>query len=374
MKIFFVDNNYHSLVNFRGEVINHVSLWNDVTILYPKSTYIPGYENYFQPAIRRIGFDCLPSGKNILADLKLIMFFFKLYKKEQPDIVFHYTVKPNIYGSIAASLANCKSVSMVAGLGYIFSKKGIIGMFGRFLYRYALKKNARVIVLNKDNYNYFFANHYVDSNKLILFLGGEGVNLRKFRYVEKSFLCVQFIMVARVLYDKGYTEYVEAAKLVKRYYPKIQFYLLGNIDENSPTGVPRSIVEKDSQDGKIFNYIGWVSDVPSIIRQDGMVMVLPSKYGEGLNRSLMEACAMGCPIITTNISGCKELVENNVNGYVVEPGDSFALAQAIIKFIELSNAKKRSMSIESYNFARKLFDVNNVIRQYDKIIETIRLE
>ena len=176
-------------------------------------------------------------------------------------------------------------------------------------------------------------------------------------------------MVARVLYDKGYSEYVEAASIVKHKYPNIQFELLGPIDESNPMGVPKHIIDKDVLDGKI-NYLGVTSDVASYLGLDGIVVVA-SSYNEGLNHSLMEACAMGCPIITTNIPGCYETVEDGVNGYLLQSKEAQSLAEKMLKFIELSHIEKQKMSKASYQKAIKEFNVENVIEQYEKIVNNL---
>ena len=176
-------------------------------------------------------------------------------------------------------------------------------------------------------------------------------------------------MVARVLYDKGYKEYVDAAEIVKKKYPNIAVELLGPIDEISPMGVPKYVVDKDIADGKI-SYLGITNDVPSFLKRQNVVVVLVSHH-EGFSRTLMEACAMGKPIITTNIPGCKETVEDGINGFLVPMKDAKALAQAMIKYIELPEEKKEQMKRASHRKAIEHFDVNHALQQYDKIIDEL---
>ncbi|MBR4677164.1 MAG: glycosyltransferase [Bacteroidales bacterium] len=179
-----------------------------------------------------------------------------------------------------------------------------------------------------------------------------------------------FLMVARVLYDKGYQEYVDAAAIVKQKYPNVGIELLGATDFSSPMGVPKSVLEKDIADGKI-TYLGVTNDVPSYLRRENVVVVIVSSYREGLNRALMEACAMGKPIITTDIPGCKETVDEGVNGFLVPVKNASALANAMIKYIELSDNEKEKMKQASHQKAIKQFDVKYVLEQYDKIIDEI---
>ena len=178
-----------------------------------------------------------------------------------------------------------------------------------------------------------------------------------------------FLMVARVLYDKGYQEYVDAAAIVKQKYPNVSIELLGATDFSSPMGVPKSVLEKDIADGKI-TYLGVTNDVPSYLKRKNVIIVL-SSYHEGMSRSLMEALAMSKPIITTNIPGCKEMVDEGVNGFLVPVKNASALANAMIKYIELSDEEKEKMKHASYQKAVKQFDVKHVLEQYDKIIDEI---
>lgn len=174
-------------------------------------------------------------------------------------------------------------------------------------------------------------------------------------------------MVARVLYDKGYQEYVDAAAIVKAKYPNVELELLGATDFLSPMGVPKSVLEKDVADGKI-NYLGVTNDVPLYLKRKKVVVVV-SSYHEGMNRALMEALAMGKPVITTNIPGCKEMVDEGINGFLVPKKDSSALAKAMIRYIELSDADKEKMEHASYKKAVEQFDVKHVLKRYDEIIE-----
>lgn len=178
-----------------------------------------------------------------------------------------------------------------------------------------------------------------------------------------------FLMIARVLYDKGYQEYVDAAKIIKQDYPEIEFQLLGSIDPVYPNCVPEIIVENDSHEGYI-KYLGDTKNVQPFIRTADCI-VLPS-YHEGLSRVLMESLAMGKPIITTDIPGCRETVEDGKNGYIVPPKDAPALADAICRFISLPIKEKELMGKYGREKAEKEFDVKNVIAVYKKITANIR--
>lgn len=258
-------------------------------------------------------------------------------------------------------------VAMVAGLGYAFSGNSLKHHLGRWLYRFGHRRANKVIVLNESNRATLLNSGFAKSENLILFEGGEGVDLSQFNCCDDNYESVRFLMVARVLYDKGYTEYVEAAKIVKQKYSDIKIELLGPMAEDSPMGVPKSIVERDHNAGYI-TYLGETDDVTKYVGLKGVVV---SSYHEGFNRSLMEACAMGRICITSNIPGCKEIVKHGYNGYLVAPKNPQLLAQAMLKVIE-SDAKTRAQLAKNANTkARDVFDVNLVYKNTTILFPTL---
>lgn len=174
-------------------------------------------------------------------------------------------------------------------------------------------------------------------------------------------------MISRVLYDKGYQQYVDAAKLIKKDYIDVQFLLLGAIDDEYPHYVPKHIVDEDVKNGHI-TYLGYVTNVYDIIKSVDCI-VLPSYYNEGLSRVLMEGLAMSKPIITTNIPGCQETVEDGVNGLLCKPKDSISLAEACRKFLRMSEKERFNMGIAGRKKAERQFDVKNVIQVYNSLTE-----
>lgn len=177
----------------------------------------------------------------------------------------------------------------------------------------------------------------------------------------------KFLMISRVLYDKGYQQFVDAAKVITSKYPMAKFILLGDIDESYPNHVPRSVVEKDTADGTI-EYLGYRKDVKDIIQECDCI-VHPTYYNEGLSRVLMEALAMSKPIITTDIPGCRETVEDGMNGFLCTPQNTQSLIDAIVKFLDLSDDSKIKMGIEGRKKAEKEFDVKDVIKIYRSITQ-----
>lgn len=174
-------------------------------------------------------------------------------------------------------------------------------------------------------------------------------------------------MISRVLYDKGYQQFVESAKIVKRQHPAAKFILLGDIDESYPNHVLRSVVEKDSSNG-IIEYLGYRKDVKDIISECDCI-VHPTYYNEGLSRVLMEALAMSKPIITTNIPGCRETVDDGVNGFLCIPKSTESLVSAILKYMSLSDAARKEMGRAGRRKAEKQFDIKDVIKVYHSITQ-----
>lgn len=370
-KILFCDNVLWGLVNFRGSVIRHfVQQGDEVVLVAPQDDEsimkvdIPEGVRYIPVRLNRCS-------RNPFTDLIYCAHLYRIYRKEHPDYIFHYTIKPNVYGSIAARLAGINCTGMVAGLGYGLLGDGMLSRLLAVMYRYAFKYVSSIFVLNKFNYQYLLDHKFCTSAQLRLFKGGEGVDLSAYPYVrEESGSPVVFLMVGRVLYDKGYREYVQAAKIVKQQYPDVRCQLLGMLDETYPAHVDEEELKRDVEEGTI-EYLASTNDVMQYLGRSGVVVVLPS-YFEGLSRSLMEACAVGRPIIATDISGCRETVDEGKNGFLVKVKDSSSLAEGMLRYLSLSDAEKQAFSRHSRKKAEETFDVRQVIKEYEKDLAKAR--
>lgn len=370
MKIAFCNNNMFGFYSFRKDIARFFARHGcQILLLYPKCCEDSYYILRLSQYCKCIPVSMNPNQTNVFKDLRLYFELKRIYKEEKPDIVFNYTIKPNIYSALAAHCLGIKVVSMMAGLGYAFCGNSIKKELIRRFYRIGLRAADKVIVLNKNSYD-TIVEKYVNTEKLILFSGGEGVNMEEYPFLENCFEETHFLMISRLLYDKGYQEFVEAAKVVKEQYPNVHFELLGGLSEDSPTGVTKEKLAEDIETGAI-EYLGVTNDVPKVVLRDGVVVVVPSYYMEGMNRALMEACSMGRPIITTDMPGCKEMVEDGVNGYCIPPKNAHALAKACIKFLKLEERDKRRMARASYEKCRSQFDIKNVIAKYNIIIKDL---
>lgn len=370
-KILFCDNVLWGLVNFRGSVIRHFVQQGDEVVLVAPQDDESVMKVDILEGVRYIPVRLNRCSRNPFTDLIYCAHLYRIYRKEHPDYIFHYTIKPNVYGSIAARLAGINCTGMVAGLGYGLLGDGMLSRLLAVMYRYAFKYVSSIFVLNQFNYQYLLDHKFCSSAQLRLFKGGEGVDLSAYPYVrEESGSPVVFLMVGRVLYDKGYREYVQAAKIVKQQYPDVRCQLLGMLDETYPAHVDEEELKRDVEEGTI-EYLASTNDVMQYLGRSGVVVVLPS-YFEGLSRSLMEACAVGRPIIATDIPGCRETVDEGKNGFLVKVKDSSSLAEGMLRYLSLSDAEKQAFSRHSRKKAEETFDVRQVIKEYEKDLAKAR--
>jgi len=307
-------------------------------------------------------------GANLLTELKTIFKIFKVYKKIKPDIVHQITIKPIIYGSIISKFLNIKTINTVCGLGYSFINplndlKGFIAFVG---YRFALSyKKSFYFFENKNDRDFFVDRKIILPNIRNKVINGVGANLEKYFPIEKDISNKQkvvVVMASRMLWEKGVKEYVEASKILySKYKENIEFHIYGKIDEGNPGSIPQNYLESI----EVKDYIKWFgfeNDMISVFKKSD-VIVLPSFYGEGCPMVLMEACAMGLPIVTTNSVGCRECVDEGFNGFQVPIKSANSLANALEKLI-LDQELRIKMGKASRVKAIRDFDQKNIIEQY----------
>ncbi|MBC2856142.1 glycosyltransferase family 4 protein [Cetobacterium sp. 2A] len=362
MKIIFTANVLWDIYIFRYGVIKALKdKGNEIIVVAPKDKRID-FEK--ELGIRHIPIDLNMRGMNPVEDLKLMLQLTKIYKKEKPDMVFHYTIKPNIYGSIACKIAGVPSIAVLTGLGYSFVAGGTIAKVAKAMYRFALKFPKEVWVLNSDDKKELVENRIVKADKIFV-LPGEGINLERFKKLnipkDKSKKTV--LMIARAFRDKGFYEYVESARIVKETYPDVEFQFLGALGGEGVNGIDEITMSRYVEEGTL-TYLGHRKDVPRIIDLSTMV-VLPS-YREGISKVLMEAASMEKPIVATDVTGCREIVENGKNGYLVPPKDVSALAKAIIKILNLDEKELEEMGRYGREKMEKEFDEKIIIEIYEE--------
>ncbi len=313
------------------------------------------------------------SGTNPFKELVTLINFFNIYIKIKPDIVHHITLKPVIYGSIIAKIVRVNGVvNAISGLGYYFTKGRKSFVKKVMLYIMSLgfsRKNLVVIFQNKSDQEELINFGIIKLSNIIVTIKGSGVDLEK--YYESPFPTFNQIIIllpSRMLWDKGVKELREASYILKeKYYNKVKFILAGLADEENRAGVPISYL-KDWEEGGYINWVGYQKNMLEIY-QNSHIVVLPS-YREGMPKSLLEACAVGRAIITTNAIGCKETVEEGINGFKVPVANANLLANALEKLITNHDLIKQ-MGHNSRIKAEKEFDVKNVVEKHIEIYNSL---
>jgi len=309
-------------------------------------------------------------GTNPFEDIKTFMQYCKLYKKLKPDIVLNFTIKPNIYGTLACGLLNIKTINNITGLGTLFINQNLVTKIVKYLYKISQKKAAKIFFQNKDDFYLFINEKLVDKNKCDI-LPGSGVDVKKFKPIEvkKKDNIFRFLLIARMLWDKGVGEYVEAAKIIKQKYQNVEFQLLGPIGVDNPKAISKDQIDKWVKEG-IVNYLGVTDDVREYIARADCI-VLPSYYREGIPRTLLEAASMEKPIITTNSVGCKEVVDDGINGFLCRVKDVRDLADKMEKMMNLDEEERKKMGKRGRKKVLRKFDEKIIIERYLSVIRSM---
>ncbi|WP_020558614.1 glycosyltransferase family 4 protein [Thiofilum flexile] len=348
-----------SLINFRGSLIQSLRKTNyQVTAMASETKTIVTQQlaawgtNFCTYPVQR-------NNLNPLADLKTWYALRQTFLILQPDVILAYTIKPAIWGGLASRiLPNARFYALITGLGFAFQgktiKRKLLSKLVTFLYSIALKNARKVIFQNPDNLNEFVQRGIVPADKCAL-VNGSGVDISNYTHTPLPSGSITFLTIGRLLGEKGFREYAQAAKLVKALYPEAIFQLLGPEDP-SPDGIPLSEVQHWHQQGWL-EYLGSTHDVRPYL-QNCHIYVLPS-YHEGMPRTVLEAMATGRPILTTDVPGCRETVTNGDNGYLVPKANAQALAERMIWFIE-NHDRWEHMGKRSRELAEEKYDVHKV--------------
>lgn len=367
--IVFSDNHIYALNHLRKGVLKYF-----VEKGYNVVTIAPETKNLDDNSIKGVKFFPIKLNRTSIGISGFVKYFItllKLYKKIKPIIIFHYTIKPILFGSIAAKLLNIPSIALFAGLNERFKRKSLISDIGRRFLKFSLQFPNNVVFMNDEDMNFLISQNIVCKEKCILFQGGEGLDTDYYKpgNIKHKNGHPIFIMISRILYTKGYNEYVEAAKKVKEIHPDAEFILCGEFYKEHPSSVPEEIVQKD-HNAEIIKYEGRINNVHKKL-QSCDCFILPSYYNEGMNRSLMEALSTGVPIITTDNQGCREMVINEITGYIIEKQNVDSLVVAILKFCALTVLEKERMRTEARQLAINRFSEKIVIEHYQNIIDEI---
>ncbi|MEO5889799.1 MAG: glycosyltransferase family 4 protein [Ferruginibacter sp.] len=371
MLIVFSGNTSWGMYNFRmGMMKNFIDLGYEVCVVAPEDEYT---DNIKLQGIRFIPLKNLKRFSiNPIHDLRLYLEYIKIYKLLQPAFIFHYTIKPNIYGTLAAKISKTRSISITTGLGNAFSRKGAIFYFAKYLYKLSSAFALEVWFLNSTDKETFLTHHIIPDHKCFI-LPGEGVNTRLFTpavpYPQNEI--TSFLLVSRMQYDKGIQLFVEACRLLKQKGAQFSSLLLGEIAAGNPEAISLDTIEEWQREG-IITYLGNTTDVKKYFREVHAV-VLPSYYKEGIPRVLLEAACMEKPIITTRNQGCTDVVDDGITGYLCEIKNANDLADKMQNFINLSPAEKRKMGIAGRKKMEESFDEKIIIDIYKRKFEQYAL-
>jgi glycosyltransferase involved in cell wall biosynthesis len=354
-------NSGWNVVNFRKPIVEalRASGW-DVVVLAP--------DDGKGEALRALGARYVPiridsSGTSILGDGRLLLDYLSALWAIRPQAFLGFTVKPNVYGSLAAGLLGIRIVNNISGLGTAFLRGGLLGWLVGRLYRLALRRSACVFFQNPDDRQLFVGKGLVRPAQAKL-LPGSGIDLDHFRPEPKPAAGgdkFRFLFVGRLLRDKGLIEYAEAARLLRDRWPDVEFAILGSSGSDNPSAVPKSEVKRWQAEG-VVHYLGESNDVRPFLATADCV-VLPS-YREGLSRSLLEAAAMARPMIASDVPGCREVVVDGETGLLCEARSTASLAQAMQAMLVMDARARIAMGSRARKKAVREFDQALVANAY----------
>lgn len=363
MRILFLANDGEGLYKFRKELIEELLKDNEVFVSLPRDKYIPSLENmgckYIETSFNR-------KGTNPISDIKLYKFYKTIINEVKPDVVLTYTIKPSVYGGMACQKLNVPYIVNITGLGSSIENGGLLSFIALSLYKIGIKSARRVFFQNTTNRDFMLAKRAVKPEQCDL-VPGSGVNLKDYSVLDyPDDKTIDFVYIGRIMTEKGFGQYAEAAKYIHDKYPNTIFHIAGEFEDDY-----RDVVQQLSKEG-VFVYHGSVENMKDEIYKIVNCVVHPTYYAEGLSNVLLEALACGRPIITTNRAGCKEVVDDNINGFIVKQKDSKDLIEKIEKFISLSNEQRKQLGLNGRKKVEEQFDRNIVIDKYIKEINSIK--
>lgn len=361
--IAFVSNNSWSVFNFRLPVIQFLQAQGfRVLVIAPTDDYTA---LLLDAGCLHEHVDLNNRSTSVLADLQYYRTLKKIYARRRPAMIFHFVAKPNIYGSLAAGKLGIPSVAVITGLGYAFDRKNWLNKIVKSLYRFSLKKSAAVWFLNKEDAAVFIREKLVPES-ICTILPGEGVDTKHF---DNTGLAEQttgkvftFLMSCRLLQSKGIPLYAAAAAILRSKGHQFECQLIGDYEKGHPDNILPAQLDKWQQEG-LIRYLGFTTDVRPRL-QSADCCVLPSYYHEGIPRSLMEAASMQLPLITSDSSGCRELVKDQVTGYLCRLKDPVDLAAKMEKMLLLPRKQRQEMGLLGRELMVSKFDISHVLEYY----------
>ena len=368
--IALVANSTWNFFNFRMNIVKAIiDRGYDVVLISPKDEYLePLLEKFDVQHISLV--NLRRKGTNPVREFLLINEFKKIYKKINPDLVIHFTIKPNIYGNYVAKKLGIKSICVVTGLGYVFLHETYFSRIAKLLYKYSFTTSDLVVFENKDDKDLFIEQGLIAADKAS-YVKGCGVNLDYYKPLldsRKNNNKTIFTFIGRLMYDKGIVEFINAAEELKSSYKNVEFWLVGEIDDGNPASINNQQLIDWVESG-IVKYFGQIKDIRPLIQKSDCV-VLPS-YREGMSRLLTEAIAMEKPVISSDTPGCKDIVDDGENGFLVPIKNSEALLEAFVKFLDLDEPERQSMGKKGRLKAINEFDDQVIANQFLSFIDSV---
>ncbi|WP_336765781.1 glycosyltransferase family 4 protein [Paenibacillus sp. USHLN196] len=358
-RILILANSDIGLYKFRKELVEKLVMENEVYVSLPYGDFTTKLEEI---GCKLINTAISRRGTNPITDLKLLTNYIKIIRNIKPDVVLTYTIKPNVYGGLACRINDIPFLANITGLGSALENRGLLQKVTLFLYRASLKKASCVFFQNKENKEFLLKNISISNYRL---LPGSGVNIEDYSLLEYPPQDnINFLFIARIMKEKGIDQYLEAAEYIKGKYPNTTFHILGPC-EDAYEGELEMMQEKG-----IIQYHGMQSDVKKFQRLSHCT-IHPTYYPEGMSNVLLESAASGRPIITTNRSGCREIVDDGINGYIVKQKNGKDLIEKVEKFLNLDYEAKRKMGLQGRGKVERDFNRQNVVDAYSKEIKKI---
>ncbi len=351
--VLLVSNITSGLLNFRHELIETL-LENHKVVILAKDTGRVDECRSMGCEFHGLSMDI--HGKNPLAELKLISGLKEEIRRIAPDIVLTYTIKPNIYAGMACASLGIPYVANITGLGTAVENEGMMQKITLPLYKYGLRKAKKVFFQNEFNMDFMVEKGVIKGPHELI--PGSGVNLDRYPLLGyPKGETVDFTFIARIMREKGIDQYLDAARAIRETHPEARFHVCGNCDKEY-----ESVLKNLNDDGTII-YHGRISDVVGMHRVSSCT-IHPSYYPEGMSNVLLESCACGRPIITTDRPGCREIVDDGVNGYIVKQKDSQDLIEKVEMFLNLSWEDRKAMGLSGRAKVEREFDRRIVVRKY----------
>ena len=360
MKIMILTNHDLGLYKFRKELLETLLKDNEVFVSMPKGIFT---DKIMEMGCKYIDTSFERKGTNPLKDIELLKFYKRVLKEYKPDVVLTYTIKPNVYGGLACQQLHIPYIANVTGLGSAIENGGLLQLISLSLYKLGLKKADMVFFQNEANRDFMIEHKAVKDNYDMI--PGSGVNLDQYKIDNfPDDKTIDFVYVGRLMKEKGFELYLKTAEYIHNKYSNTVFHVCGPDEDNY-----KDLVKELSDEGVIV-YEGYVDDMKKIYEKV-QCTIHPTYYPEGLSNVLLESLACSRPIITTDRPGCKEVVEDGVNGFIVKQNDLDDLIEKVEKYLSLSNEERKQMGINGRRKVEKEFDRQIVIDKYQEAIKEV---